>query len=123
MSDAASIFLAGVGFLVLLGLGAFAVISLREGERRAARVSAGLGLACAAPVLAVAVLPPPLPALGAALVLIFGIGAVALVLFSASRVPSTGGRPSQRVDERDIMFARGRLVPGSNEYELSLIHI
>jgi len=28
-----------------------------------------------------------------------------------------GGRPSRRVDERDIMFARGRLVPGSPEYE------
>ena len=117
MSDAASIFLAGVGFLVLLGLGAFAVISLREGERRAARVAAGLGLAAAAPVLAAAALPPPVPALGAALVLILGIGAVALVLISASRVPLSGGRPSQRVDERDIMFARGRLVPGSDEYE------
>ena len=90
MGDAASIFLAGVGFLVLLGLGAFAVISLREGERRAARVSAGLGLACAAPVLVAAALPPPVPALGAALVLLLGFAAVAFALFSASRVRSSG---------------------------------
>ena len=32
-------------------------------------------------------------------------------------IPTLGGRPSRRVDERDIMFARGRLAPGSPEYQ------
>ena len=107
---------AGVG--ALLGLTAFGVISLGEGERRAARISFILAAAISLPCFIVAVLPPPAPLVGATIIAIAMIGLVVLWFVPVARLPVGGGRPSRGVDERDIMFARGRLVPGSPEYEL-----
>ncbi len=107
---------AGVG--ALLGLTAFGVISLGEGERRAARISFILAAAISLPCFVVAALPPPAPLVGAAIITIAAVAAVVLWFVPVARLPVGGGRPSRRVDERDIMFARGRLVPGSPEYEL-----
>ena len=106
---------AGVGALV--GLTAFGVISLGEGERRAARVSFILAAAISLPCFVVAALPPPGPLIGAAIIAIAAVAAVVLWFVPLPPLPVGGGRPSRRVDERDIMFARGRLVPGSPEYE------
>jgi ferredoxin len=106
--------LGGTGFT---GLVVFGLISLREREPRAARVSFGLAAAIALTCGGVVLLPSPVPlifvcAVAGALV----VAALALVVpFGAE--PSAGGRPMRRVDERDIMFARGRLVPGSPEFE------
>jgi len=105
----------GVG--ALLGLTAFGVISLGEGERRAARISFILAAAISLPCFVVAALPPPAPLVGAAFITIAAVAAVVLWFVPVARLPTGGGRPSRRVDERDIMFARGRLVPGSPEYE------
>ena len=107
---------AGAG--VLVGLTAFGVISLGEGERRAARVSFMLAAAISVPCFAVAALPPPAPLVGAAVIATAMAVLVVLWFVPVARLPVSGGRPSRRVDERDIMFARGRLVPGSPEYEL-----
>jgi len=107
---------AGVG--ALLGLTAFGLISLGEGERRAARISFILAAAISLPCFVVSALPPPVPLVGAAIIAIAMVAAVILWFVPVARSPVGGGRPSRRVDERDIMFARGRLVPGSPEYEL-----
>jgi len=107
---------AGVG--ALLGLTAFGLISLGEGERRAARISFILAAAISLPCFVVSALPPPVPLVGAAIIAIAMVAAVILWFVPVARLPVGGGRPSRRVDERDIMFARGRLVPGSPEYEL-----
>jgi ferredoxin len=107
---------AGVG--ALLGLTAFGVISLGEGERRAARVAFILAAAISGPCFVVAALPPPVPLVGTAIIAIAMVAAVVLWFVPVARLPVGGGRPSRRVDERDIMFARGRLAPGSPEYEL-----
>jgi hypothetical protein len=107
---------AGAG--ALLSLTAFGVISLGEGERRAARISFILAAAISLPCFVVAALPPPAPLVGTAIIVIAMIVAVVLWFVPVARLPVGGGRPSRRVDERDIMFARGRLVPGSPEYEL-----
>jgi ferredoxin len=107
---------AGAGALV--GLTTFGVISLGEGERRAARVSFMLAAAISVPCFAVAALPPPAPLVGAAVIATAMAVLVVLWFVPVARLPVSGGRPSRRVDERDIMFARGRLVPGSPEYEL-----
>jgi ferredoxin len=107
---------AGLG--ALLGLTAFGVISLGEGERRAARVSFILAVAVSLPCFVVAALPPPAPLVGAAIIALAVAAAVVLWFVPVARLPLGGGRPSRRVDERDIMFARGRLTPGSPEYEL-----
>ena len=101
-----------------MGLTAFGVISLGEGERRAARISFILAAAISLPCFVVAALPPPAPLVGAAIITIAAVAAVVLWFVPVARLPVGGGRPSRRVDERDIMFARGRLVPGSPEYEL-----
>jgi hypothetical protein len=100
---------------VLIGvflLGA-AVISWHEGERRAARR-----------LLLISVLLP-LPYLAAGIVPGYEIAAAALLLAPAAvlllpvrRAPALGDdTPTRRIDERDIMFSRHRLQPGTERFE------
>jgi ferredoxin len=104
------------GVLILLGLGAFGVTSLREGERRAARVAFGLSLVLALPFFLTALLEAPfrwalLGIAGLAL-----LAAVVVFLLPVGRVERGSGEPKRRIDERDIMFARARLEPGTPDY-------
>jgi reductive dehalogenase len=117
--DAASpLFLLCIGFLALIGFSAFGVVSMREGERRATRVAFTLSVLLSMAFVVVALLPPPIPVIGGgALIFALIAGVVAWFIPIGAR-PLGGGRPSRRVDERDIMFARGRLVPGRPAYEL-----
>jgi len=115
---AASLFLICVGFLALIGFSAFGVVSVRESERRATRVAFILAVLLSIPFVVAALLPSPVPVIGAAVVILaLLVGVVAWFTPIAER-PAMGGRPSRRIDERDIMFSRGRLVSGSPEYEL-----
>ena len=67
--------------------------------------------------VAIVLLPPP-----ASKIFLFVVGGcflasvLALVIQIGSDIEG-GGRPSNKVDERDIMFARARLSPGSAEYD------
>ncbi len=105
------------GTVPAAALAAFSVASLHEGERRAAWLAAAgsaaiVGISVAAAVaggIVLQILAVALAALGA-------LAAAALAIPFGSN-PDTGGRPSVRVDERTIMFARGRLAPGSPEFE------
>jgi len=115
---AASLFLICVGFLALIGFSAFGVVSAREGERRAKRVAFILAVLLSIPFVVAAVLPPPVPVIGAAAVILALMAGVVAWFIPIAEKSATGGRPSRRIDERDIMFARGRLVPGSPEHEL-----
>ncbi len=95
------------------GLIGFAIVSVRERERRAAMISVLL-----VPVMAI---PPVIVArwsgAGSAILLtIAGIAALWLIFPGRAHTPPNG-RPGFRVDERDIMFARARLEPGTPEYE------
>ncbi len=117
MDAAASLFLIGIALLALIGFSAFAAVSAREGERRAARVACSLAVLLSIPPIIAALLPPPVPVVGAAAVMLALFAAVVAWFSPIADKPSLGGRPSRRVDERDIMFARGRLRPGSPEYE------
>ncbi len=102
---------------VLVAFGAFAVISLREGERRAAVVAGLLAVGGASVFMIAAILPAPIP--GVILGIVGGAAVISTLLCVApiGRGIEPGGRPSRRVDEREIMFARARLVPGSPEFE------
>ncbi|MBN1148418.1 MAG: 4Fe-4S dicluster domain-containing protein [Anaerolineales bacterium] len=106
-----------VGLAWLIAFGYFGFVSLAEGEKRAARISAGLALAGGAIFLLASWLPA-----GARLVL-FGVlilaGLAAAILFYApvGQLPQEKDRPRSRFDERDVMFARWRLQPGTPEYE------
>lgn len=117
MDEIARLALALLGGTACAGLVVFGVISLREKERRAGRVSFWIAAAIGSLCCAVVLLPPPVP-----LVVLVASAAGLIVAVVALVVPfgptrTSGGRPTQRVDERDIMFARGRLRPGSPEYE------
>lgn len=108
--------LLGCGLFVLLGFGAFALASWREDQPRAARVALLLAFGGSLPFLLVALLPEPARWASLGILAAGVIAAAALFL-----LPVGGARPAEapstRYDERDIMFARARLVPGSAEYE------
>ncbi len=101
---------------LLLGFGAFAAQSLREGERRAAVISLGMAALGLIPLLLVWALPRPVRSwLTLTLGLLCALGGIAFLL-PVGRVDVGGRTPSTQVDERDIVFARARLKPGSPEY-------
>jgi ferredoxin len=108
---------AGVALLVALGMGWFAAVSARERERRAswigAIVSLGMFLAAAAAVWS----PAPLDALLSGALLVAAFAAIVLFLLPLRYGTQAPGEPTVRVDERDIMFARARLAPGSPEFD------
>jgi reductive dehalogenase len=101
----------------LVAFGVFAVISRLEGERRASLVAALLAVGGSALLMLVAVLPLPIPGIVLGLTtLTLVMGGIAWFL-PIGRGMAPGGRPSRRVDERGIMFARAHLEPGSPEFE------
>ena len=106
-----------LGLAVLAGVAAFGAVSIRERERRAAVIAFLLAVAASLPFVAAAALPAQ--ARTAVLAALAGAALVSLVLwFLPIGVVKIGnGQPSRRVDERDIMFARARLQPGSREFE------
>jgi ferredoxin len=105
----------GLGFL--FGFGAFGLTSLREGESRAARIAASLSIGVSLPFFLAPLLPAPtgLVLLGCVAVAI-SCGAV-LFLLPIGRIERGNDVPQARIDERDIMFSRARLEPGSPNFE------
>lgn len=112
--DTVGLIVLGLG--ALLGFGAFGLLSLREGERRAARIGLSSALAISAVFFLATLLPAPgrLMLLGA--VSAAGVAGVVLFLLPIGRVERGGDEPRSRFDERDIMFARARLAPGDPNY-------
>jgi ferredoxin len=109
--------LVALGLAAICGLGAFGLVSIREGERRAARVSFAAAAGTALPFFLALLLPVEarLVLLGAAAA--GGVAGIALFLLPIGRVEGGNDVPRQRFDERDIMFARARLAPGTPAYE------
>jgi len=99
---------------MLFGFGAFGLVSIREGERRAASVAFGVAVLTSLPLLLACLLPVvvKLVILG-----VIAAGGIVLFLLPIGRVERGNDVPRQRFDERDIMFARARLVPGGPEHE------
>jgi ferredoxin len=102
---------------VLVGTGAFVVVSVGEGERRAAFVGLGVGGVTSALCFLATFLPTPAQWVLLGLVVLAGALGVALFLLPVGRVERGRDMPTRRVDERDIMFARARLVPGTPNFE------
>jgi reductive dehalogenase len=109
-----------VVFGVLVGvllLGA-AVISVREGERRAARKLLVWGALLSLPYLAAGIATFPGQGIAAAgLILLPVVMGAALLLPTGHTPPGDDDMPTRRIDERDIMFSRWRLQPGSARFE------
>jgi ferredoxin len=106
-----------LGVLCLAAFGAFAILSAREGERRAVRVFAAIAGCAAVPLVAAPFLPRPVASILAAIGTALAVAVVIRCLVPVHRPRESGGRPTHRVDERDIMFARGRLQPGTPEFD------
>ena len=114
---ATPILLGLAGAAILVGLTLFGVISLRERERRAAVLAFVLAGALTSPFLVALAAPTGVQmAILAGLATLLAIAGILWFLPIGSRL-EPGGRPSRRVDERDIMFARARLEPGSEQFE------
>ncbi|MHC4429001.1 MAG: 4Fe-4S dicluster domain-containing protein [Planctomycetota bacterium] len=114
---ASAVVLIVLGFAVLTGLAAFGLVSVREREPRAARVAFLLAVAGSLPLFVAAGLPFPVRVGALAAILALALGSLVLWLLPIGAPHPANGRPTRRVDERDIMFARARLRPNSKEYE------
>ena len=117
MASFLSVAMIVIGGSLAVGFGSFALVSHREREPRARRVAALLGGGLGVPYLVAAFLPTPIRA--GMLLAASGIaaaGAIAWFLPIGTEMRGNG-RPERRVDEREIMFARARLEPGSPGFE------
>ena len=101
----------------LLFLGGFALVSMREGEKRAAAITAILTITTTGFFILVGFLPAPFQTF--ILFFVAGILTLGVILFflPAKSVARLRDVSSKRFDERDIMFARARLHPGSANYK------
>lgn len=100
-----------------LGLGYFAWVSWKEQERRATRLAFVFALAGVGLFGLFAFLPHPLRLGILACLGLAGLAALLLFLWPIGKVTLALDTPAQRFDERRIMFARARLVPGSPAFE------
>lgn len=116
MSTLSSILLFVAAAGLFLSFGAFALASARERERRATRVSVGAALLSAVVLIALGFAPAPWRSVAAALVLAVVVVLAVLFLWPIGRAERGEDVPSVRVDERDIMFARAHLEPGSPDF-------
>ena len=106
----------GVLFFALT-IGA-AIVSIREGEHRAAGRIALLGLLLSLAYLIAGIVPFPNHEIVATFLLIMAVIAVAIILIPVGqRYVTEDDTPKIRVDERDIMFSRARLLPGTERFE------
>lgn len=105
------------GSFVVAIFGVCTVISFREGEGRAARIFAASAALAGGFFFTLPILPSPAIIAVLAVVIVLALAILIRCVFPLRRPRKAGGRPTHRVDERDIMFARGRLRPGTPEFE------
>jgi reductive dehalogenase len=116
MDTAATISFITLSLIALLGLAAFGLSSVRESERRAAGVAFGAGALTSLPLFLASFLPLSVKLVIVGMIVAGGIVGVILFLLPIGRVERGNDVPQQRFDERDIMFARARLIPDSPEF-------
>ncbi len=107
-----------VGAMLSAAMVVIAVVSRFENERRAAAVAATLAVALPLPYLAAGLLDFSHQAV-IALGLLAATAVLAIALLLPIRGASPGGDviPRSRIDERDIMFSRWRLEPGTERFD------
>ncbi|MGB2896551.1 MAG: reductive dehalogenase domain-containing protein, partial [Anaerolineales bacterium] len=113
--SALSVTTGGLFFALMLGA---AIVSIVEREFRAAGRIALLGVLLSLPYLVVGFMPFPYREIVAIFLLITAVLVVAIFLIPVGRRHiAEDDTPKIRIDERDIMFARARLVPGSERFQ------
>ncbi len=106
-----------LGGIIVLALLYLSLVSLLERELRAAGVALGLALAGTSLYLIVGLGRFPYQNLAAYILLIVPILFLLAFFIPFGKTDQASDTPRIQIDERDIMFARWRLVPGSSEYE------
>jgi len=114
----ASILSASAGAVLFLASAAAALLSRREGERRASKVFVLLAFVLPLPWVVAALLSSPHGERAALLLFALAAGA-ALLLLLPRPLRGEGERetPRGRIDERVTMFSRRRLEPGTDRFE------
>ncbi len=108
------LYILAVGMLVIFGM--FAWFSFQEKEKRAARLSMFIAL-CGAGLFFLCTLFDD--GVKIFLLSLLGIGVISLLVLSLlpiGKITIGNDIPVERFDERDIVFARARLIPGSSNY-------
>lgn len=118
--DGLAAVLTGTGILIAAALGIFSIHSVWEREPRAARRSLLCATLLPLPFLATAWLDFPLR-LYAAWALLGGTGAILLGIAIPWRPGRLDARhratPTTRFDERDVVYVRRKLVPGTERFQ------
>ncbi len=115
--DVTAILLVILSLCTLLVLGLFGLSSFREGERRAALWAFGLATIGILFLMLAALLPSPLQWVMLGLVAAAVVLAAVLFFLPIGNLELVRDVPQAQLDERDIMFARARLEPGTAQYE------
>lgn len=105
------------GGALLLGFGSFAWRAIRQCERRAARAGLIIGIASSLPFFLALFLPLSAKLAIASLVAAAVLAVALLLLAPIGRVAVQRETPASRFDERDMVFARALMEPGSERYE------
>lgn len=112
-----SISLLFFGFISFLIFSIFGLTSTFEKELRASIVAFTAAIVSGGIFSMFAFLPPPVPQIAFWFTfLVMGIG-ILLFFLPIGKVDPVDDIPKKRFDEREIMFARHRLEPGSPEYK------
>jgi len=117
MESILSLLLVGMGLLWAAGFALFGYVSIAEGERGAARVAFGLAGAGLLIFIPSSLGPAGLKIAVSGMIGITLVCLLILFFLPIGRVRVGSDSPQKRHDERDIMFARAQLTPGSSEYE------
>ncbi len=118
MDLAATFFFIILGLITFLGLVAFAYLSLRERERRAARIALVLAMVISMPLFLLSQLSLTMKLVLLGVISTGVIAAVILFTLPIGRVERGHDVPISRFDERDVIFARANLIPGSRRFEI-----
>jgi len=109
------LFILGASTLILFGI--FGIYSYREKEKRAVRVSVAIAILGAGLISLMTLLDFEFKLMLLGLLGIVILGLIILSVLPIGRLKMGTDTPTKRFDERDIMFARHRLEPGSGNYE------
>ncbi len=105
-----------IGGMIFIIFSAFGLVSIHEGEYRAARVAFGAAILGALSILLCTLLPVSGQMILLSGMILAGILVMILFLLPIGRNQESPQIPGNRVDERDIQFARARLEPGTVNY-------
>ena len=105
-----------IGAVLFLGFGAFGLVSIREKEARATKISLSLAFISMVIFFLLTLLPQPLKLVALITLGILSITLAILALLPIGKVESGDDDPKSRFDERDVVFSRYYLRPESPEY-------